>query len=122
MVSGKQILLKKIDHSEPRLVSLIHRPTSRAICYRRRRSWLTWELTGSNFWLGAIAFADLFPTIVITPIVITPIAGIIDDRVNRLNMSRLRAAALRLIYPWLHMVTRPGITSNVRCDSEIFRG
>ncbi len=46
--------------------------------------WLTWELTGSNFWLGAIAFADLFPTIVITPI-----AGVIADRVNRLNMSRL---------------------------------
>ncbi|MHA1108735.1 MAG: MFS transporter [Alphaproteobacteria bacterium] len=46
--------------------------------------WLTWELTGSNFWLGAIAFADLFPTVVITPI-----AGVIADRVNRLNMSRL---------------------------------
>lgn len=46
--------------------------------------WLTWELTKSNFWLGAIAFADLFPTIVITPF-----AGVIADRVNRLNMSRL---------------------------------
>jgi len=46
--------------------------------------WLTWELTRSNFWLGAIAFADLFPTIVITPF-----AGVIADRVNRLNMSRL---------------------------------
>ena len=46
--------------------------------------WLSWELTGSNFWLGAIAFADLFPTIVITPF-----AGVIADRVDRLNMSRL---------------------------------
>jgi MFS family permease len=46
--------------------------------------WLTWELTASNFWLGAIAFADLFPTIVITPF-----AGVIADRVNRLNMGRL---------------------------------
>ncbi len=46
--------------------------------------WLTWELTGSNFWLGAIAFADLFPTVVITPF-----AGVIADRVNRLSMSRL---------------------------------
>lgn len=46
--------------------------------------WLTWELTKSNFWLGAIAFADLFPTVVITPF-----AGVIADRVNRLNMSRL---------------------------------
>jgi MFS family permease len=46
--------------------------------------WLTWELTGSTFWLGAIAFADLFPTVVITPV-----AGVIADRVNRLKMSRL---------------------------------
>lgn len=47
-------------------------------------AWLTWELTRSNLWLGAIAFADLFPTVVITPF-----AGVIADRVNRLNMSRL---------------------------------
>ena len=46
--------------------------------------WLTWELTQSNFWLGAIAFADLFPTVVITPV-----AGVIADRVNRLSMARL---------------------------------
>jgi len=46
--------------------------------------WLTWELTRSNFWVGAIAFADLFPTVVITPI-----AGVIADRVDRLRMSRL---------------------------------
>ena len=46
--------------------------------------WLTWELTRSNFWLGAIAFADLFPTVLITPF-----AGVIADRVDRLSMSRL---------------------------------
>ena len=23
--------------------------------------WLTWQLTGSGFWLGIIAFADFFP-------------------------------------------------------------
>ena len=46
--------------------------------------WLTWELTKSNFWLGAIAFADLFPTVLITPF-----AGVIADRVDRLKMSRL---------------------------------
>lgn len=46
--------------------------------------WLTWELTKSNFWLGAIAFADLFPTVLITPF-----AGVLADRVDRLNMSRL---------------------------------
>lgn len=47
-------------------------------------AWLTWELTHSELWLGLIAFADLFPTVVITPI-----AGAIADRTNRLHMSRI---------------------------------
>jgi len=46
--------------------------------------WLAWELTYSELWLGLIAFADLFPTVVITPI-----AGAIADRTNRLWMSRI---------------------------------
>ena len=29
--------------------------------------WLTWELTESAAWLGAMAFADLFPTVLIGP-------------------------------------------------------
>lgn len=43
--------------------------------------WLTWKLTRSGTWLGLIAFADLFPTVVLTPI-----AGVIADRVDRRNM------------------------------------
>ena len=43
--------------------------------------WLTWELTHSGFWLGVVAFADLFPTVVLTPI-----AGVVADRVNRHKM------------------------------------
>jgi MFS family permease len=30
--------------------------------------WLAWELTGSATWLGIVAFADLFPVIVLGPI------------------------------------------------------
>jgi MFS family permease len=44
--------------------------------------WLTWELTHSGIWLGIIAFADLFPAVVFTPI-----AGVIADRVDRRQMS-----------------------------------
>lgn len=43
--------------------------------------WLTWELTGSGFWLGVVAFADLFPTVIISPF-----AGVLADRVNRHRM------------------------------------
>jgi len=44
---------------------------------------LTWELTGSAFWLGAMAMADLFPTVVLSPL-----AGALTERVNRMAMMR----------------------------------
>jgi predicted MFS family arabinose efflux permease len=46
--------------------------------------WLTWELTYSGFWLGVIAFADLFPAVVIGPF-----AGVLVDRVDRLRMAKI---------------------------------
>ncbi len=44
--------------------------------------WLTWELTRSGFWLGAMAFADLFPAVVVGPF-----AGVLADRVDRLKLA-----------------------------------
>ena len=46
--------------------------------------WLTWEPNQFRALVGVIAFADLFPTVVITPI-----AGAIADRTNRLWMARI---------------------------------
>ena len=40
--------------------------------------WLTWELTKSGFWLGAIAFADLFPVVIFGLF-----GGVIADKYNR---------------------------------------
>ena len=58
--------------------------------------WLAWELTGSPLWLGIIAFADLFPAVLIGPI-----GGAFADRRDRLRLvqvsqllSCLQAAAL----------------------------
>ena len=51
-------------------------------------AWLAWELTKSATWLGLIAFADLFPTIVLTPI-----AGVIADRVDRRKLSLISQSA-----------------------------
>jgi MFS family permease len=45
-------------------------------------AWLAWELTKSTTWLGLIAFADLFPTIILTPI-----AGVMADRMDRRKLS-----------------------------------
>lgn len=40
--------------------------------------WLAWHLTQSGFWLGAVAFADLFPVILVGPF-----AGVFADRLNQ---------------------------------------
>ena len=45
--------------------------------------WLTWQLTGSGAWLGAMAFADLFPTVLIGPF-----AGAAADRWDRRRALR----------------------------------
>ncbi len=51
--------------------------------------WLTWELTHSGFWLGAIAFADLFPAIIIGPF-----AGVWADRLERRKLvARMQAVS-----------------------------
>jgi predicted MFS family arabinose efflux permease len=46
--------------------------------------WLTWELTGSGAWLGAMAFADLFPTVIVGPL-----GGVMADRWDRLRVMRI---------------------------------
>jgi len=45
--------------------------------------WLTWELTKSTGWLGLMSFADLFPMVVLSPI-----AGVVADRVDRVRIAR----------------------------------
>ncbi len=61
--------------------------------------WLTWELTESPTWLGAMAFADLFPSVFIAPL-----AGPLADRWDRLKLIKagqvlasLQAALLALL-------------------------
>lgn len=45
-------------------------------------SWLAWELTGSAFWVGMVAFCDLAPAVIISPL-----AGAIADRVDRVKLA-----------------------------------
>ncbi len=50
--------------------------------------WLTWELTESGTWLGLVAVADLFPTVVLSPL-----AGAYADRIDRLLSMRITMVA-----------------------------
>jgi len=52
-------------------------------------SWLAWELTQSAFWVGAVAFCDLAPAVVFSPL-----AGAFADRTDRLRMTMLSQAAI----------------------------
>jgi MFS family permease len=51
--------------------------------------WLAWKMTQSPAWLGAMSFANLFPTVVVGPI-----AGVVADRVNRLWLTVICQALL----------------------------
>jgi MFS family permease len=53
--------------------------------------WLAWELTGSATWLGLIAFADMFPTVLLSPL-----AGTVTDRIDRLRLLRVTQALVAL--------------------------
>jgi MFS family permease len=66
--------------------------------------WLTWQLTHSGFWLGAVAFADLFPALLIGPF-----AGVLADRFDRAriltitqSISLVQAFLLWLAYENQH--------------------
>ena len=43
--------------------------------------WLAWQLTHSGTWLGLVSFADLFPTVVLSPW-----AGALADRAERVRV------------------------------------
>lgn len=51
--------------------------------------WLAWELTHSPAWVGVLAFCNLFPSVIVSPI-----AGAIADRVDRVRMATIVQFAL----------------------------
>lgn len=52
-------------------------------------SWLAWELTGSAFWVGMVAFCDLAPAVIASPI-----GGAVADRVDRVRLAMVSQAAI----------------------------
>lgn len=54
--------------------------------------WLTWELTHSGFWLGAVAIAESLPTITLLAV-----AGAVTDRVDRLKLMKVTQLAALIL-------------------------
>ena len=65
--------------------------------------WLAWQLTGSAFWLGAVAAADSLPVLVLGPI-----GGALADRLDRRKISIVTQAALAVIAVILTVLTVSG--------------
>jgi MFS family permease len=60
--------------------------------YRTAVGWLAWDLTHSTGWLGALAFADLLPTVVLSLV-----SGAVADRIGFMriiNLSQILATLL----------------------------
>ena len=66
--------------------------------------WLTWTLTESGAWLGAVAFADLAPAVVIGPI-----GGVIADRFSRIKVIRIAQSLMMVQALALFALTASGL-------------
>ena len=66
-------------------------------------AWLAWELTGSAAWVGVVAFCDLAPAVIVSPF-----AGAVADRVDRVRLSMLTQAAIALQAATVALLTATG--------------
>lgn len=72
--------------------------------HRVAAGWLAWEITHSATWLGIVAFADLFPTVVTAPL-----AGAAADRWDRLWILRVTAAVAAALAAALFVLSIAGV-------------
>jgi len=66
--------------------------------------WLGWKLTGSAFWLGALAAADSMPVLVLGPF-----GGALADRMDRRKIATVTQAALCVVAIVLAGLTMSGL-------------
>jgi MFS family permease len=60
--------------------------------YRTAVGWMVWDLTKDPKWLGIVAFADIFPMVVLSIV-----AGAISDRIGYLKVIRLTQLGMCLM-------------------------
>lgn len=80
--------------------------------------WLAWELTRSSFWVGLVAFCDLAPAVVFSPI-----AGAVADRMDRVRLTMLAQGAIALQAAIIALLTASGsITIGLLLALEVVGG
>jgi MFS family permease len=68
--------------------------------------WLAWELTRSAFWVGMVAFCDLAPAVVFSPI-----AGAVADRMNRVKLTMIAQGVIGAQALGIAILTWMGVIS-----------
>ncbi len=68
--------------------------------------WLTWELTGSATWLGIVAFADLFPSVLVGLL-----GGVAADRLDRLRVIAVCQTIAMVLAAALGVLTLSGLVT-----------
>jgi MFS family permease len=69
--------------------------------HRLAAAWLAWELTHSSFWVGMVVFADLIPTLFLTPF-----AGVLADRYDRRHLaiiSQVMGMVQAIVLGWMYL-------------------
>jgi MFS family permease len=80
--------------------------------------WLAWELTGSAFWVGVVAFCDLAPAVVASPL-----AGAVADRVDRVKLAMASQVAIGLQAALVAGITASGhMTIGILLALEVVGG
>jgi MFS family permease len=80
--------------------------------------WLAWELTHSPAWVGALAFVGLFPSVIVSPI-----AGAIADRVDRVRLATIVQSCLTMHALILFALISTGlIRIEILAALELFAG
>jgi MFS family permease len=81
-------------------------------------SWLAWELTGSAFWVGMVAFCDLAPAVVVSPL-----AGAVADRMDRVKLATIAQLAIAVQAAVVAGVTASGhMTIGLLLGLEVLGG
>lgn len=79
--------------------------------------WLTWELTGSSTWLGIVAFADLFPSVLIGLV-----GGVAADRLDRIRVIMACQGLQMVLATGLGVFTLAGLVSVEALVAVVFVG
>lgn len=66
--------------------------------------WVAWQLTHSGFWLGVVAFADVLPALLMSPL-----AGAVVDRVDVLRLARVTQALAIALSVTLGLIALAGL-------------